>query len=154
MKMKKISFEINSNEEIWNLIDKNIDYIFIHKFIPNNNSSWWKTNLKLPNNFLLDNLEVRNLEFDIQTNLDGLRQIIEMNTNQLRIYQFEKPVSDNLILESLPENSRENILLQNGLKHYYFCNFEFITIESNDSEFLNQIKISQTLIDKTSKEND
>ena len=44
--MKEITFEINSNEEIWDLFDKNLDSVFIHKFVPNEVMEWWKTDLK------------------------------------------------------------------------------------------------------------
>lgn len=142
--MENLCFEINSNEEIWSLIDKNINNVFIHKFMPNERISWWKTNVKMPNDILFENLEVRNMEFDIQTNLEGLKQILDINTNQLRIYQFEKPLPDTLALEYLPEKNRENILLQNGLKHFFFCDFEFITIETSDPEFLNKIENNVT----------
>ena len=142
--MKNLCFEINSNEEIWSLIDKNLDNIFIHRFMPKESLGWWKTDLKMPNNILFENIEVRSMEFDIRTDLNGLREIIEMNTNQLRIYQFEKPLSDTLILDYLPEKNRENILLQNGLKHFFFCDFEFLIIESSDSEFINQIENNET----------
>ena len=150
--MKNLCFEINSNEEIWSLIDKNIDNIFIHKFMPNERISWWKTSLKMPNDIVFENLQVRSMEFDLQTNLDGLKQIIEMNTNQLRIYQFKKPLPDNLVLEYLPENNREKILIQNGLKHFFFCDFEFISIESCDLNFLEKIEnnpsFRQRIIDR------
>ncbi len=146
--MNSLCFEIQSNEEIWYLIDKNIDHVFVHKFIPNGSTSWWKTNLKMPNDERLDNIEVRNMAFDIQTNLEGLKKILEFNTHQLRIYQFEKPVPDTLNLDYLTDQNREKILLQNGLKHIYFCDFEFITIESNDTEFLKSIENSETFKDR------
>ena len=146
--MKILCFEINSNEEIWSLIDKNLDNIFIHKFMPNERIGWWKTSIKMPNNILFENLEVRNMEFDIRTDLKGLKEIIEMNTNQLRIYQFEKPLADTLVLEHLPESNRENILLKNGLKHSFFCDFEFLTIESVDSKFINGIEKNETFTER------
>jgi hypothetical protein len=102
----------------------------------------------MPNDERLDNIEVRNMAFDIQTNLEGLKKILEFNTHQLRIYQFEKPVPDTLDLDYLTDQNREKILLQNGLKHIYFCDFEFITIESYDTEFLNSIENSETFKDR------
>jgi len=146
--MKNLCFEINSNEEIWSLIDKNLDNIFIHRFIPKESLGWWKTDLKMPNNVLFENIEVRGMEFDIRTDLNGLKDIIEMNTNQLRIYQFEKPLPDTLVLEYLPEINREKILLQNGLKHFFFCDFEFLTIESVDLKFINQIEKNETFVNR------
>lgn len=146
--MENLCFEIISNEEIWSLIDKNIDNIFIHKFMPNEKISWWTSNIKMPNDILFENIEVRNMEFDIQTNLEGLKKILDMNTNQLRIYQFEMPLPDSLVLENLPEKNRENILLKNGLKHFFFCDFEFLTIESSDLKFINDIETNEIFTER------
>lgn len=78
--------------------------------------------------------------FDVLTDLNGLKNILEQNTNQLRIYQFDKPVANTLSIDFLPEKNREQILLQNGLKHFYFCNFEFLTKASADKQFINDIE--------------
>ncbi|WGD35932.1 hypothetical protein [Olleya sp. YS] len=138
--MKEITFEINSNQEIWELIDKGIDNIFIHKFNPNEIIKWWKTDLKNENGITLKNLSVRQMVMDVQTDLDGLKNILNLNTNQLCIYQFEKPVSDTLEIERLPENNREEILKNNKMKHFFFIDFEFISIGSFDSKFIEQIE--------------
>lgn len=139
-KMKELVFEINSNEEIWELIDKNFNHIFIHKFMPNKAIEWWSTNLKMKNNETFENLSVRNMEFDISTDLAGLQKILTLNTYQLRIYQFDKPIPHTLSLEHLPENNRKKILQQNGLKQSYFCDFEFLTISSVDDKFIEGIE--------------
>ena len=138
--MNEIIFEINSNEEIWELIDKKLNSIFIHKFLPNEVIEWWKTDLKTQSGIELKNLNVRQMEMDVQTDLSGLKKILELNTNQLRIYQFEKPISDTLEIQRLPENNRNLILKQNGLKHFFFVDFEFITIGSFESEFISGIE--------------
>jgi hypothetical protein len=138
--MKELTFEINSNEEIWELFDKKFDSIFIHKFVPNEVIEWWKTDLKTKNDIEFKNLSVRQMEMDVQTDLNGLKQILELNTRQLRIYQFEKPVSHTLEIERLPKNNRTQILKQNGLKHFFFVNFEFITVGSFESEFISKIE--------------
>jgi len=138
--MNELTFEINSNEEIWELLDKNVDSIFIHKFVPNEVIEWWKTDFKTDNGTEFKNISVRQMEMDIQTDLSGLKKILELNTNQLRIYQFEKPISDTLEIQRLPENNRNPILKQNGLKHFFFVDFEFITIGSFEHEFLNMIE--------------
>lgn len=151
--MYNLSFEIKSNEEIWSLIDKNVDHILIHKFTPNNKIEWWPTDIKLPNGDFFDQINVRNMVFDIRTDLNKLKQIIELNTNQLRIYQFEKPIADTLVLEHLPEHNREKILLQNGLKHFFFCDYEFITIETSDVNFLKQIETNDTFKERLNQKN-
>uniref|UniRef100_UPI00404AA988 hypothetical protein n=1 Tax=Flavobacterium sp. TaxID=239 RepID=UPI00404AA988 len=138
--MNELTFEINSNEEIWELLDKDLNSIFIHKFVPNEVIEWWKTDLKTQNGTEFKNLSVRQMELDVQTDLKGLKKILELNTNQLRIYQFEKPISDTLEIERLPEKNRNLILKQNGLKHLFFVNFEFITIGSFESEFIKEIE--------------
>jgi len=140
--MNEITFKINSNEEIWELFDKEINSIFIHKFAPNENIEWWNTDLKMKNGTEFEKLSVRQMKMDVQTDLNGLKKILELNTRQLRIYQFEKPISDTLEIERLPENTRYKILKQNGLKHFFFVNFEFITIASFEEEFINRIKLN------------
>lgn len=138
--MKELVFEINSNEEIWELIDKNFDHIFIHKFMPNQAIEWWSTDIKMKNGDTFENLAVRNMEFDISTDLAGLRKILTLNNYQLRIYQFDKAIPHTLSLEHLPEYNREKILQQNGLKHTYFCDFEFLTISSTEEKFIEEIE--------------
>ncbi len=140
--MKELTFEINSNKEIWELIDKELNTIFIHKFVPNEVIEWWKTDLKTQSGTELKNLSVRQMEMDVQTDLNGLKKILELNTRQLRIYQFDKPISDTLEIDRLPEKNRNLILKQNGLKHLFFVNFEFITIGSFESDFLSGIELN------------
>ncbi len=141
--MFEITIEINSNEDIWLILDKKMNSIFIHKFNPNNTIEWWKTDLKIKNGSTFKNISVRELVCDIQTDLDGLKQILELTTNQLRIYQFEKKIADSLIIENIPEKSRFEILKQNGLRHFFFLDFEFLTISSFDINFINRIKKNQ-----------
>ncbi|MBE7649325.1 hypothetical protein [Tenacibaculum finnmarkense] len=138
--MNELTFEINSNKEIWELFDKKANSIFIHKFVPNEVIKWWKTDLKTENGTEFKNLSVRQMKMDVQTDLNGLKKILELNTRQLRIYQFDKPISDTLEIERLPEKNRNQILKQNGLKHFFFVDFEFITVGSFESEFINEIE--------------
>ncbi|WP_417237477.1 hypothetical protein [Bizionia paragorgiae] len=140
--MNELTFEINSNEEIWELFDKDLNSIFIHKFVPNEVIEWWKTDLKTQNGTEFKNLSVRQMEMDVQTDLNGLKKILELNNRQLRIYQFEKPISDTLEIQRLPEKNRNLILKQNGLKHFFFIDFEFITIGSFESEFISGIELN------------
>lgn len=140
IEMKQITLKINSNEEIWSLIDKRLHHIFIHKFMPNKAFSWWKTDLKTQNGIVFNNLSVRQMQMDIQTDLDTLKEIIELNIQNLRIYQFDKPIPDTLMLERLPKQTQTKILKQNGLKHFFFINYEFLTIGSYDMAFLNKIE--------------
>lgn len=138
--MKEIILQIESNDELWGIIDKNIDYIFIHKFNPNEAIQWKKADLKIGEEVELKGILVRDMEFDLQTDLNGLKRIIDLNTRQLRIYQFEKPVPDTLTLGRLPEDSKNQILRKNGLKHIFWINYEFVTIISSDEKFLKEIE--------------
>lgn len=73
--MNEITIKINSNEEIWELIDKEFNSILIHKFNPNRIIEWWKTDLKTKNGTEFKNLSVRQMELDIQTDLSELKKI-------------------------------------------------------------------------------
>lgn len=141
--MKEIIFDINSNQEIWSLIDKNYNHIFIHKFMPNETIEWWQTDIKMKNNETYEKLAVRNMKFDILTDLNGLKKILDLNTHYLRIYQFDKPIPDTLSIEHLPSNNRDRILQQNGLKHFYSCDFEFLTISSSSEQFIQDIEANE-----------
>lgn len=138
--MTEVTFEINSNQEVWELFDKKLNSIFIHKFNPNQVIDWWKTDLKTKNGTEFKNLSVRQMEFDIQTDLSELKKILEINPYQLRIYQFDRPISDTLQIERLPEKSLNQILKQNGLRHFFFIDFEFITIGSFETDFIKSIE--------------
>ena len=151
--MNELTFEINSNEEIWELFDKELDSIFVHKFIPNEAIEWWKTDLKTENGIELKNLSVRQMEMDVQTDLNGLKKLLELNTRQLRIYQFDRPISDTLEIERLPIKGKNAILKQNGLRHYFFVNFEFITIGSFEPELIDKIKSNPKFEQRIAKRN-
>ena len=80
------------------------------------------------------------MEFDLQLDLFKLRRLLEVDNRQLRIYQFERPIPNTVVLEHLPESSRDKILLQNGLRHFFFVNFEFLTVRSFDTNFIAAIR--------------
>lgn len=149
--MKELTFEINSNLEIWELFDQKLNSIFIHKFLPIEAIKWWKTDLKMSSGIEFQDLSVRQMEMDVQTDLKGLKKILELNTNQLRIYQFDRPISNTLEIQRLPEDSKNQILKQNGLKHFFFVDFEFITIASFENEFISGIE-SNPVFEKRLKE--
>lgn len=87
--------------------------------MPNEVIEWWKTDLKTQSGTEFKNLSVRQMEVDVQTDLNGLKKILELNTRQLRIYQFDKPISDTLEIDRLLENNRKQILKQNRLKYFF-----------------------------------
>ena len=137
--MKELTIEIESENELWSLFDKRNDYIFIHRFNPNEVIEWWKSDIKIKPDVGFKNLSVRNMTFDLQTDLKGLKQILKLQTRQINIYQFDKPVPDTLCIESLPEKSILDILKKNGLKHKYSIDYEFVTIQSFDEKYIESI---------------
>ncbi|QXP71911.1 hypothetical protein H0I29_07510 [Polaribacter sp. R2A056_3_33] len=87
--------------------------------MPNEVIEWWKTDLKTQSGTEFKNLSARQMEMDVQADLNGLKKILELNTRQLRIYQLDKPISDTLEIDRLPENNRKQILKQNRLKYFF-----------------------------------
>lgn len=137
--MYNIRFEIDSNTEILKLLDESLNHIFIPDFCPRHVIDWWETNLMTPQKVELKNLSVRMLTADVQTNLNGIEQIINLNTQHLSIYQFERQISDTLQIDRLPDNSKEQILKQNGLKHIFLINYEMLIVSSYDEQFIESI---------------
>jgi len=137
--MKEITIELKSENELWSLFDKRYDYILIHKFNPNEAILWWKSDIRVNENFEIKDTYVRNMQFDIQTDLTGLEKVLQLKTRQLRIYQFDRPVPDTLCIETLPDESINKILKSNGLKHKYWIDFEFVTVCSFDERFIETI---------------
>jgi hypothetical protein len=137
--MKEITIELKSENELWSLFDKRHDYILIHKFNPNEAILWWKSDIRVNENFEIKDTYVRNMQFDIQTDLTGLEKVLQLKTRQLSIYQFDRPVPDTLCIETLPDESVNNILKSNGLKHKYWVDFEFVTVCSFDERFIESI---------------
>lgn len=140
MNMKQITFEIESNEELWRLFDQSLNHVLLHKFMPHEPIEWWKTDVKTADGKEFKNLSVRQMEMDVQTDLFGLQKILSLNTSYLNVYQFNKPIPDTLEIEKLPETSKEKILAQNGLQHVFFIHFEFVTIGSFQPEFIDAIE--------------
>jgi len=137
--MESIRFTLDSNLEIWEFIDKKVDHLLIHDFHAHNILEWWKSTVALSPEKTVENIKVRNMRFDIQTNISGLRQILEHGSNFIDIYQFDKPISDTLVIESLPSNNAETILKQNGLQHIISVDFESITVRSVNPNFIKSI---------------
>jgi hypothetical protein len=133
--MKEITIELQSNDHLWDLLDKSLNAIYIYKFNPNEALEWWKTNITVQGTEL-KNISVRQMEFDINTDLAGLKTLLGFNTYHMSIYQFDNPVPDTLNIDRLPEHSRLKILKQNGLHHIFFVHFEFVTIHSFDEDFI------------------
>lgn len=146
--MESISFTIDTNREIWGFLDKTVDHVLVHNFHAHNNLEWWTSSIKINPQITLANLKVRDMQFDIQTNVSGLQQILEIESNFLDIYQFTKPISDTLIIDALPKDNAINILKQNGLQHIIKVEFEFIMVKSFNSPFIQSIRENHKFADR------
>lgn len=126
--MNSKTINLENGQNVLDLISKDFDYFLIRNFNPNEALEWWITDLKSSKGLVLKNIKVREMEFDIQTNLKGLKKIIDFNTTSLVIYQFDKPISDTFFPKDKDDEDFEKILAYNGLKFKYVINYEFITI--------------------------
>jgi hypothetical protein len=136
------------NSELWELIDKRAEYILIHQFNPHETTEWWSTSIQVRENFALNNVSVRQMSFDLLTNLDGLKSILNLNSLFLSVYQFNRPVSGTLLIDKLPEESRDNILKQNGLEYIIENNLEDTIIYSFNIDFLNNLRQNHFIKDR------
>ncbi|MFO0355949.1 MAG: hypothetical protein ACK50A_03270 [Sphingobacteriaceae bacterium] len=146
--MDSITFTLDSNKEIWEFLDKTVDHVLVHHFHAHNYIEWWTSTIKINPEITLDNVKVRNMTFDILTNVAGLKQILDVESNFLDIYQFTKPLADSLTIEALPKDNAINILKQNGLQHIITVDFEFITVKSFNKDFINSIRNNPFYADK------
>lgn len=142
MKIFQITFEIDSDEDILNFLHQKAHVFFIHKFCPNPVLEWWETEFITQNNIEFKDLSVRMMKMDVQTDVEGLKKILKMNTNQLYVFQFDRKLSDTLWLESLPENRKFEILKENGLKQFFNLDFEYITISSFEEKAIDRIELT------------
>lgn len=138
--MHRIKLTLESKTEILSLFDPLVPHFFVHRFDPKPAISWFKADLKTSNGFEIENVDVRSMQFDLLTDLKGIGKILELNTSQLSIYQFDRKLPDTLLLENLPAESRYKILQNNGLKHFFGIEFEFLIVESFDLEFIRSIE--------------
>ncbi len=146
--METIRFTLDKNLEIWEFIDKTSDHVLIHNFQAHNILEWWESTIKLSPITTLENIKVRNMQFDIKTNISGLRQILQHESNFLDIYQFNKPIPDTLVIGHLPSNYAEKILLQNGLQHIISVDFESITVSSVSPDFIKSVAENSVFADR------
>ena len=151
--METIRFTLDSNKEIWEFIDKSVDHILIHNFQAQNYIHWWESTVKIKPTITLENVRVRDMQFDIQTNISGLNQILAIESNFLDIYQFTRPIADTLRIGDLPENNAENILQQNGLQHIISVEFELITVKSFNVDFIKSISNNPIFADRITSYN-
>ena len=146
--MEKVIFRNLDNSELWEIIDKNVDHILIHQFDPHQKNEWWTTSISVRENFELKNVSVRQMQFDLSTNLAGLKNILKLNSLFLNIYQFNRPIPNTLQINELPEQARESILKQNGLEYIILNQLEDTIIESVSLEFINKIRQNPLIKDR------
>lgn len=141
--MESVRFSLESNLEIWNFIDKTSNHLLISNFRPQNILEFTDATIKLSPSRTLENIEVRNMQFDLRINVSELKQILEFETNFINIYQFNKPIANTLVIADLPNNNRETILMENGLQHIIEVQFESITVSSFHASFIKTIITNQ-----------
>ncbi len=138
--MESISFQVESNEELWEIVDKSVPYIFLHRFNPHQSIEWFNGSVSVESNEIVKNGLIRNMQFDLQTDLSTLQQILQMNHYYLSIYQFNKPIPGTLVIENLPEENNNSILQQNGLEHIIWIEYEWVRVSSFNSAYLSRLK--------------
>ena len=136
------------NSELWDILDKKCDHILVHQFNPHQTIAWWTTSIKIRENLELKNVSVRQMNFDLLTNLDGLKSILELNSLYLYIYQFNRPVSGGLLINDLPAESKDSILKQNGLEYIIMNELEDTIIYSFNIDFLTNLRQNPLLKDR------
>ncbi|MGQ2984054.1 hypothetical protein [Flavobacterium sp.] len=149
--MYNLTLEIGSNKQLLDIIGNSPDYFLLHKHMPQPALRWEKADIHI-NGLVLDNVDIRCLQFDVKTNFQELNRIIRHSIYNISIYQFEKPIADTLVIEYLPENAKEHILRKNGLKHIFSLEYEFLTVSSFDESFIDNIRMhhvySKSIIEK------
>ncbi len=146
--MEQVIFRNLDNSEVWEIIDKNAEHILIHQFNPHQIIEWWNASISIKKNLELKNVLVRQMQFDLLTNLSGLKSILDENFLFLDIYQFNKHVADTLEINRLPESSKENILIQNGLEYIIRIQLEDTIIESYNEDFIAKIRENPLINDR------
>jgi hypothetical protein len=139
--MTNIRFKNLADEEIFDIIDDSIPHILIPNFRPHAAREWWTTNIYLNPMDKIEKLEVRDLTFDLITNKQTVIELFRLTRfNQIMLYQFTKKPSHSLKTDELPENTAENILIQNGLVNGIWVNFEYVELSSISDKYLNKFK--------------
>ena len=155
--MEYLRLEIDSNDDVWELVDKSIQFNLVHHFNPHEIIEWWQTDIKAKNGSVLKDLVVRDLRFDLLTNIPGLKDILDLNTQQFDIFQFSRTVSDTLRIQDLPESSKYNILQDNGLVNAFECRFEVLEISTTNAELVSRIcehdKFGKRILGRTTVRN-
>ncbi|GAA0880719.1 hypothetical protein GCM10009119_36890 [Algoriphagus jejuensis] len=149
--MHSITLTIDSIDDILSLFDPSAPHFFVHRFDPQPAIGWFKADLDTSSGLNLKDAEVRGMQFDLQTDIEGIRKILVLNTSQLSIYQFARKVPDTLVLEYLPAQSRDKILQSNGLRHFFGIDFEFLTVESFDPDFIQAISENPMVRDRITR---
>jgi len=112
----------------------------VHQFNPNEVIEWFNVNLKIRGKAEFRNIQVREMEFDLLTDIVGIRDILEFESNQLEIFQFSKQVPGTLQIERLPVAQKMAILKENGLLSLFSIDFGMLSIFSFDEGFLKAIR--------------
>jgi len=134
--MHKITIRLEEEDEIWALFDQSLAHIFVADFCPEEAARWDLAQIQIGRHPLLQDIMVRHLRFDVHTDLEGLQKLLAFGTRHLRVYQSKQPISQSLEPKYLKAASREKILAQNGIRHFFFLSYEFVEVESFDAAFI------------------
>ncbi|SNS41294.1 hypothetical protein SAMN05421640_0038 [Ekhidna lutea] len=129
MKISENTHQPNSNDEIWELIDKEYQWVLIPNFNPHEVVEWVSGTVTIDNSEIVTNHKVRMISFDILLEINDLKKVINLNTRNISIFQFDREVSDTLVIDHLPDSRINEILFENGLKYIYNIHYEFMTIQ-------------------------
>lgn len=139
--MTTIKFKDLDDNEILDIVDATVPYIFIPGFRPYLAREWRITDLIFDSNERLENINVRDLTVDIMTDKRTIEKIFKRGQfNQLALFQFERKVPSTLKLDELPTETVDDILIKNGLINRIWINFEFVELSSVDNKYLGTIK--------------
>lgn len=137
--MFHVTLVLDSNDTFLKVIDQNFNHFFAHKFNPNATIEWFSGDLKTKSGSL-KNTDFRNMTFDVRTDFEGVKELLNFSPYGMNLYQFNKPLSGSLVLESLNESSINKVLQQNGLQHTYSLAYEFLSISSFDEAYIESIR--------------
>lgn len=139
--MRTVVFRNLEDDQILEMIDPAIPYVFIPNFRPHPAREWWKTDIHLEGSKALKNVDTRDLTVDIVTDKSNVEQIFESRKfNQISLLQFNKRMPHTLKIEEIPVDKVESILIQNGLVNKIWINYEFVELSSIDETYLETIE--------------
>ena len=143
----QLFLNLDTEEILEHLLDKRYNHLYVLNFKPDYSRNWVKGTIVIPDGLNLVNITIRDLSFDLKTNLIDLKKLIEIY-GFMDIYQFNKPISDNLLIKIIPDESKEKILRQNGLEHIIEIDKEDTIVRSFDKGYIDGLRQNNILSKK------